>query len=82
MPDLLNDDALNPFDGFGRKGFAEHVFTLFGLMISEEAERRLIFVEAFVQSFLLIPTVLRIVDVMICLWLGKVQLFQMSIAIY
>jgi hypothetical protein len=57
-----------------RKICSIYFLAVLGFSVSEEAETGLVFIEALVEAWLLVPSVLVVVDVVVCFWIRKVEL--------
>lgn len=73
-PNLVNDYSLGLIDCLWRERLVEHVFPLFGLLVSDKAKRRPVFIETVVETPFFVPAILVVVDVVICLRLCEMQL--------
>lgn len=65
------------FSAFGsglRECAVEHVFPVFGFGISEEAEAGAVFIEGFIEAGFFVPAVFVVVDVVVGLGIGEVEL--------
>lgn len=69
-----------PDSGLG-KGGVQDVLALLGLGMGEEAEAGPVLVEALVQGGLLVPAVPVVVDVVVGLWIGKVELDRKRVSV-
>lgn len=58
------------------KSFAEYIFAILGFFVSQETKRRPILAEAMIQALLFIPSVLVVVDIMVCLRVCKMELWH------
>ena len=66
---LVRTKTFGTFDRCLRKRAIEHIFSLLGFLVRQEAEARAVFVEALVQPVLFIPAILVVVDIMVRLWI-------------
>lgn len=73
--DLGADDGFAFGDGGRRERLVEDVLAGFGLAVGEEAEGGAVFAEAVVEVALFVPAVLVVVDVVVGLRVGEVELW-------
>jgi hypothetical protein len=71
---FFDTKALCTANGGLGEGGIQHVLAVLGLGIGEEAEAGSVLVEALVKAGLLVPTVLVVVDVVVSVGVGKVEL--------
>ena len=71
---LFNQETLGALDGSRREGAIEHILAVLGLGIREIAEARSVLVKALVERRFLVPAILVVVDVVVGLGVGKVEL--------
>jgi hypothetical protein len=66
--------TLGALDCSLREGPIEHILARLGFSICEEAKAGFIFIEALIQAGLFVPAVFVVVDVVVSLRVGKVEL--------
>jgi hypothetical protein len=71
---LVDTQTLSFLDRSLREGAIQHILAILGLGICKEAKARAVLIEALVQPRFLIPTVLVVVDVVVGLGIGEVEL--------
>jgi hypothetical protein len=71
---LLYTQTFSGFDSSLRKGTIEHAFSVPRFGVGEVAEAGLILIEAFVQKRILVPAILVVIDIVVSLWIGEVEL--------